>query len=194
MKSRITKLATAAVIMIAAVVAGRAGYRALTTDYVASGASTIEQSVAESALIVRVEFLEKTDAKSTMEGRAIKRWWNMRVKKVLSGEVDGDVINVLTREFVEYPMKHEAGMEVIMFLEMRDGQYRPSRTVYGNQRRSLDTKEEEILRAIKGDNNLSVCGDISVTHSSTSVHEDGTKAELIDVHYVLDGESTTARS
>ena len=159
MKSRIAKLAVAAAIIIAAVVGGYAGYEALTTEPIElpSGVTPLGRRIAETSLIVRGTLLEKE--KELMEHGYKKIYWNVQIIRVLHGRAPDQVINVLAFELPDdrkpsYVPTNEAGMEAILFLNKRDGQYRSAFIGFKPDdtegMAKLDAREKEILEAVRG--------------------------------------------
>ena len=165
-KSRITKLAVAAAIIIAALIGAyhqltegrskdistspKSGLNTSARPYGRNtnakrefrlGASSIAQVVARSSVIVRARFLEKTDT-GRHQGGLILSKWKMDVIKVIYGKVSGQTIEVM---YWHDPESQKEGREVIMCLRMIEGQIYGTTTYYG----SLDSREKAILEVIE---------------------------------------------
>ncbi|MHC4192355.1 MAG: hypothetical protein ACYSUB_22230, partial [Planctomycetota bacterium] len=180
-KSRITKLAVAAVIIIAALIGtyhklterrskdistspklglyqspGLSGNYANATPEVMAGLPSIAQNVAESSVVVRAKFLEMTDT-GRRNGNMIERKWNVEVIKVLYGGVPSQMINVIEWEDPEITRRYrQPGTEVIMCLKNIRGQYRCCATYFhAPPERSMDALEKKFQEVIESGAHLS---------------------------------------
>ena len=170
LKSPITKLAAAVVVMVGIVVVGSyftkedlekvpanqsrskkqtnaitsegAGTRTERSSSVTKfGMPSMAQSVAKSSAIIRARFLEKTDTGRHQSGLILSKW-KIDVIKVIYGKVSGQTIEVMCWQDPEFQVE---GREAIMCLRTIEGQIYGTTTYYG----SLDSREKEILEVIE---------------------------------------------